>query len=1169
MNREEAKHQVETTFTQPFNEAVFKTFARNLLKDLDESKAQTFSGAYIKDAFKAHITSYRRLGSYLDPAGETLDVLTVKLSDSKKLDRARTMQRNFIADYLKTRGEKDAAIVAFYNEDCGDWRFSYVHMEYKVEITENGPIKIKEKLTPARRYSFLVGEKEPNHTAKQQISPLLEYNKKLSLSEIEDAFRIESVTKEFFSKYKDLFLKLKDEIDNILERDNEIAGDFEKHEISTANFAKKLMGQIVFLYFVQKKGWLGVSVDNANWGDGDRRFLRILFERCKDEGKNFFNDYLEPLFYDALNNENRGTADSSYHPLFKCRIPFLNGGLFEPMNDYDWENTELRIGNDILAEILDTFDLYNFTVREDEPLEKEVAVDPEMLGKVFENLLEVTDRKSKGAFYTPREIVHYMCQESLINYLDTKLNVAHASRLSNNNDIHNRDGCATLNTIPKADIEEFIRRGDIYIDYALRNEAKRKQGDNVTGIYKQRELPDSIIKNAVDIDALLNDIKICDPAIGSGAFPVGMMNEIVRGRYALSAYGEPDPNRTPYVFKRQCIQDCIYGVDIDPGAIDIAKLRLWLSLIVDEEDFASIQPLPNLDYKIMCGNSLLGVDMDNLFINEALSRIESLKNKYFDETNRDKKQELHKQIDDILFEVTGQKKCFDFKIHFSEVFNENEGFDIVIGNPPYIQIQKFSGQQIQKDLAHANFKTFAKTGDIYSLFYEKGWQILRPNGHVCLITSNKWMRANYGKATRKFFTEKVTLKKLIDFGDAPIFAEATTYTNILIFQKQNFTSEKVSAWDVNSIYKPNLSLLDMVQEDTQGELLHTEDSFIILTSKLALLKRKIEAIGTPLKEWDISIYRGILTGFNEAFIISGEKKDELINKDPNSAEIIKPILRGRDIKKYSANFADLWLIGTFPALNLNIDDYPAIKEYLEQFLPKLKQTGETFIDSKGIKQKTRKKTGNNWFETQDQIAYQDEFEKEKVLWAEIVYDSAFFFDKNAYYPEATAFIMTGKKLKYIIGLLNSKLLTFAFKNFYAGGDLRGNTFRYKKIFFEKIPLLKNPDRETELIFTFLVDIITFLKTIEDNLVEVSFFEQIIDALVFELYFPDELHENGFYMFDNLTSYTFPAISSLSDNKKLNIIHDLFNEFYDKNHPVRKNLFFFDTIDLVRQIMENE
>ncbi len=872
MNSNEARDQVDNTFNYPFHEGKFRSFSKNLLKDLDESKEQTFSGAYIKDAFKSHIISYKRLGSYLDIDGETLDVLTVKLKDFRKLDSARTMQRNFIADYLKTRGEKEAAIVAFYNENYGDWRFSYVRMEYKVEMSNKGQIKVKEELTPARRYSFLVGENEPNHTAQQQISPLLEYNKKLSLSEIEEAFNIESVTREFFNKYKDLFLKLKDEIDDIIGKDSTIAEDFATHDISTANFAKKLMGQIVFLYFVQKKGWMGVPV-NANWGNGDRRFLRTLFEKCKSEGKNFFNDYLEHLFYDALNNENRGTADPSYHPIFKCRIPFLNGGLFEPMNDYDWKNTELRIENNILAEILDAFDLYNFTVREDEPLEKEVAVDPEMLGKVFENLLEVTDRKSKGAFYTPREIVHYMCQESLIDYLDTRMN-------------------SESESMPKSDLEKFIRNGDRYYEYAV---AIRDFGTKKYQESDGFQLPETIRNHVAKIDQLLNDIKVCDPAIGSGAFPVGMMNEIVRARMTLTVWANSkDSDRTRYNFKRLCILESIYGVDIDPGAIDIAKLRLWLSLVVDEEDFNNIQPLPNLDYKIMQGDSLLNVDMNNLFVDEALGRIEILKNEYFDATDRDKKQELHQQIDEILLELTGHENCFDFKIHFSEVFKQNRGFDIVIGNPPYIQLQN-NGGELAKLYEKKAYVTYARTGDIYALFYEMGVNNLNDKGNLCLITSNKWMRAKYGESLRKFLSQKTPVK-LIDLG-AGIFDTATVDTNILIVK--NNTTQKPALKAIT--LKERFSVNDLKEENFSIMTNLTEGSWVILSPIEQKIKEKIEKIGTPLKDWDIKINYGIKTGYNEAFIIDAETKDKLIKQDPRSAEIIRPILRGRDIKNIKLN----------------------------------------------------------------------------------------------------------------------------------------------------------------------------------------------------------------------------------------------------------------------------
>ncbi|MDI6784639.1 MAG: class I SAM-dependent DNA methyltransferase, partial [bacterium] len=405
---------IRDTFEQPFDKGKYVYFIKNLLNQIDES---TFSyhGAYIPDAYKPYIKKYERIGKYTDTSGNKLDILIVNLIRETSLERARTMQRNFVAHYLKNRDGKDAALVAFHTDELEDWRFSLVKMEYRLAQTEKGDTKGEKEFNPARRYSFLVGKNEPNHTAQQQLVPLLiEDHHNPTLTQLESAFNIESVTKEFFTKYRLLFLDLKEYLDELCEKDKIVREEFIEKNVDTVNFAKKLLGQIVFLYFLQKKGWLGVP-PAQNWGRGDRSFLRTLFNQCS--GKNFFNDCLEYLFYDALNNPNRGGIDQTYYPRFKTKIPFLNGGLFDPIQNYNWEKTDIILPNDIFSNnertkegdtgsgILDIFDRYNFTVKEDEPLDREVAIDPEMLGKVFENLLEVKDRKSKGTYYTPREIV--------------------------------------------------------------------------------------------------------------------------------------------------------------------------------------------------------------------------------------------------------------------------------------------------------------------------------------------------------------------------------------------------------------------------------------------------------------------------------------------------------------------------------------------------------------------------------------------------------------------------------------------------------------------------------------------------------------------------------------------------------------------------------------------
>jgi len=588
MNEDLATKLVKETFNNPFDKVRFTFFIRNLFNSLEESKF-VYQGNYIPDSFKPYICKLERIGKYEDREGNKIDILIVHLKRESSVERARATQRNFIARYLNgSRGGdlKDAALVAFHSDNPDDWRFSLVKMDYSLTKTPAGNITTKKNLTPAKRYSFLVGKNENTHTAKRQLLPILQddINNPL-LSDLENAFNIEVVTKEFFEKYRELFHEVKEELENIIKKNPGVSKEFSDKSIRIENFAKKLLGQIVFLYFLQKKGWFGVGRDK-DWGTGPKNFLRQLFEKKIAHYDNFFNDILEPLFYEALATQ----RDRDFYSRFNCKIPFLNGGLFDPINDYDWVHKDILLSDtlfsnrvktkegDIGTGILDVFDRYNFTVKEDEPLDKEVAVDPEMLGKVFENLLEVKDRKSKGTYYTPREIVHYMCQESLINYLATEFE----------------------GEIEKEDIEILIILGDMIKE----NDMQVVKNKRETGTYGY-EMPNPIIEHAESIDEKLENIKVCDPAIGSGAFVVGMMNEIIRARDVLTTYIEESHERNLYNFKRHAIRSSLFGVDIDPGAVDIAKLRLWLSLIVDEEDIKKIKPLPNLDFKIMQGNSLL------------------------------------------------------------------------------------------------------------------------------------------------------------------------------------------------------------------------------------------------------------------------------------------------------------------------------------------------------------------------------------------------------------------------------------------------------------------------------------------------------------------------------------------------------------------------------------
>ncbi len=1013
----------------------------------------------------------------------------------------------------------DAGIFIFYDEH-GNFRFSLIYTNY---------LGKKRDFSSFKRFTYFVSQDQTNKTFLSQIGE----GDLSTIEKIKEAFSVEKVTKEFYLQYYQLFENLK----NNLENNHSFLNEAYRNEIDKDNFAKKLLGQIVFLYFIQKKGWLGVASDKK-WGEGDKNFLTNLFKESQNQGKNFFNDYLEPLFYDTLNKPRRDSVDPSYSPYFKLRIPFLNGGLFEP--EYDWKNSFINLNNDVFAQILDTFDHYNFTVEEENPDDKEIAVDPEMLGKVFENLLPENLRKGKGTYYTPREIVYYMCRESLIQYL-----VSNQTFFS----------------------EEEIRN---YIQAA-----QELNQNGVEEIKKNWQNKKFLFDQWKELNNLLQNIRVCDPACGSGAFLVGMLNEIVSLRqFVQIILNETEKNE--YMLRKETIQNCLYGVDIDPGAIEIAKLRLWLSIIIDYP-LESVEPLPNLDYHLMTGNSLIetfeGINFyeeseDQIkgklpISNERSRKIEELKskiNEYFnlhDEESKKKKREeintikdwlIKKPIEELeeklkteieietsaaqnawndkekrekylkdvfikkdlnkrqtlkkfLDEFHNSKKerpFFLWKIEFIEVFQEKGGFDIIIGNPPYIQLQKtYDSKNKYADLyKNENYQTFNRRGDIYCLFYEKGINLLRNSGHLAFITSNKWMRAKYGQKLRSFFL-KYNPKILIDLGPA-VFESATVDTSILIIQK-SANNHQLRAVTIKENKKENIDFNIYLKE--KGVILRNlgESAWVIIDDVEQKLKEKIERIGKPLKEWDVKIYYGIKTGFNEAFIINSAKREEILNncKDENERKrtdtIIKKVLRGRDIRRYYYEWADLYII--LPLEGINIDNYPAVKEHLLKYKDQLLTRAGAGVNYK-------------WYELQaDPSAHIQEFEKEKLVWQEIVREPSFAYDDQKYYCEATTFIMTGSNLKYLIAILNSNSGAYIFRQFYAGGGLGEEGYRYKKHYLEKLPILYISS-ENEIIIkqieTFVDKILAFTKDDDylknsEKQAKVKDYERQIDQLVYQLY----------------------------------------------------------------------
>ena len=1156
MDKKTAQELIEKTFNNAFSEEQFTVFTKNLLNDFGD-KDNRYSGNLIWDDYKEHINTYKRIGKYIDPDGEALDVLIVEVKSVTKLERARTALRNFVIKHL-SRFEKDYALVAFYSkEDQGaDWRFSFIKLEYRSELDEEkGKVKTKKEFTPAKRYSFLVGKYEKAHTAKNQLLPLLQnISNNPTIEELEAAFSIEKVTDEFFNQYKDLYIKLYEHFED----DRKVKSAIDQAGIDNARFTKKLLGQIVFLYFLQKKGWLGVA-QNARWGTGKKRFLQELFDQAQTEKVNFFKDKLQYLFYEALAKERDNV--NSYYQRFDCRIPFLNGGLFEA--DYNWQEANITIpenlfrndeknkAGDIGTGILDVFDRYNFTIKEDEPLDKEVAVDPEMLGKVFENMLDITERKSKGAFYTPREIVHYMCQESLIHYLDNALNSGTSSYQELGSDQTKLFGGSTNKKgnlkielehtdkvrVPKKDIETFIREGH----FALEND-ERVAAKGETKTY-QYQLPESIRKNADLIDQKLSSIKICDPAIGSGAFPVGLLHELVNAMLVLKPHLSYDyltqklkgfgfehresvsDSRYIYRLKRHIIQESIYGVDIDSSAIDIARLRLWLSLVVDEDDLDPIEILPNLDYKIVAGNSLIGLPdgaMRNLLVEAEL---EKLKDKFYDITDEKEKKALRQQINTKIRELldsaeqfAGYKIDFDFKLFFSEVWREKGGFDVVIGNPPYVDIK-----QLPKDLVKFLFNEYKSTENrinLYSTFIEKGIGLCRGKGSLVFINPNSMLlNSSYRKLRKIIIDNLIQVIKLPD----NIFKEAIVETIIIQIGANGLKSPVLGAFykknDKINFEKLNFREFNRVlwknDSDFRISIFSTPEQLNVL-SKIQSKKIELE------KKFEVCL------GITPYDSYKGHTPDQIKNRVFHSSKKINsdyvPLISGSNIHRFYV-------------------DYLKIEEYLKY---------------------------GDWLGAPRQKKF---FTEPRVIVRQIISGNPLRiyagYTENEIYHTQIGFSIIAKRdsdftPKALCALLNSDVLNFYHKYKYL--DIEKNTFQKILIENSKVfPLHPDTIQYSQQI-EIVQDYNYHLSASKSNELSQPFFEELNNSIFYEIYFPEEIKSAGKEILKHLGDLK-PITDDMSEEKKLAIIQSEFERLYDPNHPVRLAIETLDSVEEVRIIKE--
>ena len=828
----------------------------------------------------------------------------------------------------------------------------------------------------------------------------------------------------------------------------------------------RLITRVLFVWFIKQKQLVPNELFEE---DSLNQLLKDFNPTSLSEGT-YYNAILQNLFFATLNKKvterafakAKNTRDVKtlyrYEEMFNCSeeevinlfapIPFLNGGLFECL-DKDKGNDGVRyhldgfsrndrrspanehythrafVPNAVFFDkekgLFPLLNRYHFTIEENTPNEIQVALDPELLGNVFENLLgafnpetKESARKQSGSFYTPKEVVHYMVDESLKAYLKN-----HLPQLTYEN------------------LEELF-----------------EENGQLTTLWST--------PLRAEVAQCLRKVKILDPACGSGAFPMGILSRMVQLLEKLNTNEET----SLYDLKLHLIENCIYGVDIQNIASQISKLRFFISLIVeqkesntDAENNYGVHTLPNLETKFITANTLISIrekkasygSLFDIAISEIREALIEIRKAHFYAKNPYQKKQLREK-DEALREVLAQKleefgqassdNAKEF-VHWNPydqnasasffdsewMFGISDGFDIIIGNPPYVQLQN-NGGKLAKLYEGQGFKTFARTGDIYCLFYEKAYQLLKQGGICNFITSNKWMRAGYGQATRKFFLEHTNPLILIDFAGIKVFETATVDVNILLYVKEKPT---FNTWGC-TIKDNELKKLSLYVRQHGGKTTFSSDeSWVILSEIEQRIKAKIEAIGTPLKDWNVNIYRGILTGYNDAFIIDKAKKEEILancqseEERKKTDELIRPILRGRDIKRYGYEFADLYLLFIpwhFPlhqrtpeikgaskeAEKAFENQYPAIYNHLLQYKEELSNRNKA---ETGIRYE--------WYALQRWGAnYWEDFFKHKIIWKIIGNEIAFSIEKEGLMVNNACYLLTGEHLEYIVAFLNSK-----------------------------------------------------------------------------------------------------------------------------------------------------
>lgn len=863
---------------------------------------------------------------------------------------------------------------------------------------------LKEDATSTKRFTYVFGDEKAYY--KTPVSRFVDLQKKANeFLEIKKAFSVEALSDDFFDAYRKQYAEFVKFItgkeyvkkgnkwveQETGEPDAQYFSSFKEDDKLVRDYIKKMMGRIVFLYFLQSKGWLA----------GNLHYMHDLFYDASDEVKgDFLDKVLEPMFFGLLNTK---PEDRSSAPLVNGvgvkyipnadEIPYLNGGLFQ-QEKIDEVDSVFPAG--MFQSLFDFFDSYNFTIDENDPNDAEVGVDPEMLGKIFENLLE--DNKDKGAFYTPKEIVRYMCQESLTAYLQTGIEDADV----------------------KEHIANFVKTNDV------------------------EELGGASSELAMSIDQKLIDVKICDPAIGSGAFPMGLLRELYACRKSIEIFEEDNAAD----IKRHIIQNNIYGVDIEKGAVDIARLRFWLALIIDEKE---PMPLPNLDFKIMQGNSLLesykGVDLDvtskklktgkdtkktrgvlSLGFEETDVQkvIQDLVKSYFSITDHtlraQRRQQIDKYVKDYIkicaegnHEVQNavdeleipNDQFFLWHTYFADVF-EQGGFDIVIGNPPYVNVEGISveDKKIYKD----TFTCFEKRADLFSLFLEMALTKLGSASAVVTYIIPSIIHSNLSyKKLRNLFLDNKWLSEVCYTG-GKVFHAPTVDTTILRFCKRgnkkiilknavDFENQQVSSVpsDYFSLFQNIISISDQKTNDLMGKLFNHD---------------------FPRLDENFSVFQGIVTGNNPAFIFDSEA--EALSNGIDK-ELLHPLCHGRDIERYAVRSRERRIL--YLNNSVNIETYPNTETWLAAFKDAL------------LKRREAKNGAIQWYSLQWPRVKSELDLKEKILVQNTRNEAlktricAVLDDKSVYGSQGVNFIIPNDvhaSLRYLLGILDSTLINYLF-----------------------------------------------------------------------------------------------------------------------------------------------